>query len=280
MLGSMTQPPAPPALNMRTSTALITGASSGIGESLARQLAAHGAHLILVARTEDRLHALAAELGARYRVQVHVLPADLNRPGAAAELHAAVQARGLNVDILVNNAGLGGYGEFSTQPSDEIDRMIAVNISALTGLTRAFLPDMLARGRGRVLNVASTAAFQPGPLMAVYYATKAYVLSFSEAVAEEVAGSGVSVTALCPGPVQTGFQAVSRLGESDLLSGPARLVILSADEVARQGVRGLLVGQRVVVAGRLNRMQTLLPRLLPRAVVTRLIGRVQARRTR
>lgn len=221
MLGSMTQPPALPALNMRTSTALITGASSGIGESLARQLAAHGAHLILVARTEDRLHALAAELGARYRVQVHVLPADLNRPGAAAELHAAVQARGLNVDILVNNAGLGGYGEFSAQPSDEIDRMIAVNIGALTGLTRAFLPDMLARGRGRVLNVASTAAFQPGPLMAVYYATKAYVLSFSEAIAEEVAGSGVSVTALCPGPVRTDFQAVSRLGESDLLSGPA-----------------------------------------------------------
>lgn len=280
MLGSVTQPPAPPALNMRTSTALITGASSGIGESLARQLAAHGAHLILVARTEDRLHALAAELGARYRVQVHVLPADLNLPGAAAQLHAAVQARGLNVDILVNNAGLGGYGEFSRQPSDEIDRMIAVNIGALTGLTRAFLPDMLARGRGRVLNVASTAAFQPGPLMAVYYATKAYVLSFSEAIAEEVAGSGVSVTALCPGPVRTGFQAVSRLGESDLLSGPARLAILSADEVARLGVRGLLVGQRVVVAGRLNRMQTLLPRLLPRAVVTRLIGRVQARRTR
>ncbi|GAA5440743.1 hypothetical protein Dcae01_02263 [Deinococcus caeni] len=211
MLGSMTQPPALPALNMRTSTALITGASSGIGESLARQLAAHGAHLILVARTEDRLHALAAELGARYRVQVHVLPADLNRPGAAAELHAAVQARGLNVDILVNNAGLGGYGEFSAQPPAEIDRMIAVNIGALTGLTRAFLPDMLARGRGRVLNVASTAAFQPGPLMAVYYATKAYVLSFSEAVAEEVAGSGVFVTALCPGPVQTGFQAVIRI---------------------------------------------------------------------
>lgn len=278
MLGAMTHPSAPSTLTMRTSTALITGASSGIGESLARQLAAHGADLILVARTEDRLHALAAELGARYRVQVHVLPADLNLPGAASQLHAAVQARGLSVDILVNNAGLGGYGEFSTQPSDEIDRMITVNIGALTGLTRAFLPDMLARGRGRVLNVASTAAFQPGPLMAVYYATKAYVLSFSEAIAEEVAGSGVSVTALCPGPVQTGFQAVSRLGESDLLSGPARLAILSADEVARLGVRGMLVGQRVVVAGRLNRVQTLLPRLLPRAVVTRLIARVQGRR--
>lgn len=279
MLGAMTHPPAPSALNMRTSTALITGASSGIGESLARQLAAHGADLILVARTEDRLHALAAELGARYRVQVHVLPADLNLPGAGAQLHAAVQARGLSVDILVNNAGLGGYGEFSAQPPAEIDRMIAVNIGALTGLTRAFLPDMLARGRGRVLNVASTAAFQPGPLMAVYYATKAYVLSFSEAIAEEVAGSGVSVTALCPGPVRTGFQAVSRLGESDLLTGPARLAILSADEVARLGVRGMLVGQRVVVAGRLNRVQTLLPRLLPRAVVTRLIARVQGRRT-
>ena len=280
MLGAMTHPPAPSALNIRTSTALITGASSGIGESLARQLAAHGADLILVARTEDRLHALAAELGARYRVQVHVLPADLNLPGAASQLHAAVQARGLNVDILVNNAGLGGYGEFSAQPPAEIDRMIAVNIGALTGLTRAFLPDMLTRGRGRVLNVASTAAFQPGPMMAVYYATKAYVLSFSEAIAEEVAGSGVSVTALCPGPVRTGFQAVSRLGESDLLSGPARLAILSADEVARLGVRGMLVGQRVVVAGRLNRVQTLLPRLLPRAVVTRLIARVQGRRAR
>lgn len=279
MLADMTQPSAPSTLTMRTSTALITGASSGIGESLARQLAAHGADLILVARTEDRLHALAAELGARYRVQVHVLPADLNLPGTGAQLHAAVQARGLSVDILVNNAGLGGYGEFSAQPPAEIDRMIAVNIGALTGLTRAFLPDMLTRGRGRVLNVASTAAFQPGPLMAVYYATKAYVLSFSEAVAEEVAGSGVSVTALCPGPVQTGFQAVSRLGESDLLSGPARLAILSADEVARLGVRGMLVGQRVVVAGRLNRVQTLLPRLLPRAVVTRLIARVQGRRT-
>ncbi|WP_343755055.1 SDR family oxidoreductase [Deinococcus depolymerans] len=274
----MTHPDASRPLNVRTSTALITGASSGIGESLARRLAAHGADLILVARNEARLSALAAELRGRCHVQVHVLPADLNRPGAAADLHAAVQARGLNVDILVNNAGLGSYGEFRTQPPAEIDRMIAVNVSALTALTRAFLPDMLARGRGRVLNVASTAAFQPGPMMAVYYATKAYVLSFSEAVAEEVTGSGVSVTALCPGPVQTGFQAVSQLHESDLLSGPARLTILSADEVARLGVQGMLRGQRVVVAGRLNRVQTLLPRLLPRAVMTRLIARVQARR--
>ncbi|GAA0498330.1 SDR family oxidoreductase [Deinococcus depolymerans] len=278
MLDRMTHPDASRPLNVRTSTALITGASSGIGESLARRLAAHGADLILVARNEARLSALAAELRGRCHVQVHVLPADLNRPGAAADLHAAVQARGLNVDILVNNAGLGSYGEFRTQPPAEIDRMIAVNVSALTALTRAFLPDMLARGRGRVLNVASTAAFQPGPMMAVYYATKAYVLSFSEAVAEEVTGSGVSVTALCPGPVQTGFQAVSQLHESDLLSGPARLTILSADEVARLGVQGMLRGQRVVVAGRLNRVQTLLPRLLPRAVMTRLIARVQARR--
>ena len=278
MLEGMTQASAPLPLSTRTSTALITGASSGIGESLARQLAARGANLILVARNETRLEALAAELRAHCHVQVHVLPADLNRPDAAADLSREVRARGLTVDILVNNAGLGSYGEFSTQQTTEIDHMIAVNISALTGLTRAFLPDMLTRGRGRVLNVASTAAFQPGPLMAVYYATKAYVLSFSEAVAEEVAGSGVFVTALCPGPVQTGFQAVSQLHESDLLSGPARLTILSADEVARLGVQGMLRGQRVVVAGQLNRVQTLLPRLLPRAVVTRLIARVQARR--
>ena len=260
------------------STALVTGASGGIGEALARQLAARGANLILSARREAALEDLAAELRARYGVRAHVLALDLTRPDAGEVLERDLADRSLTVDLLVNNAGFGGFGEFQTQDPGEIGRMLAVNVVALTDLTRRLLPGMVARGRGRVLNVASTAAFQPGPLMAVYYASKAYVLSLSEALNEELRGTGVSVTALCPGPVETGFQAVSNLGESRLLAGPARLTLLSAEEVARQGVQAMLAGQPVVVPGRLNQMQSWAPRLLPRRVVTRVIRRVQERK--
>ncbi|THF71052.1 SDR family oxidoreductase [Deinococcus sp. Arct2-2] len=259
-------------------TALITGASGGIGEAIARQLAARGAHLILVARSEGKMQALAQELSAKHGIQAAVIALDLTRPDAGEVLEREVAARNLTVDILVNNAGFGGFSEFWTQDSGEISRMVAVNIAALTDLTRRFLPDMVARGRGRVLNVASTAAFLPGPLMAVYYASKAYVLSFSEGVNEELRGTGVSVTALCPGPVETGFQDTAKLGESKLLSGVARLSILSAEEVAKQGVNAMLRGQAVLIAGGFNRSQTLLPRLLPRAAVARLMARVQARK--
>ncbi|MFN4186170.1 MAG: SDR family NAD(P)-dependent oxidoreductase, partial [Hyphomonas sp.] len=173
--------------------ALVTGGNVGLGQGIALALAEAGADIVSVALSDsDDTVAKVQALGRR----AHAISADLTSiepVGRVVEEALAAMGR---IDILVNNAGLGGYGEFSTQPPAEIDRMIAVNIGALTGLTRAFLPDMLARGRGRVLNVASTAAFQPGPMMAVYYATKAYVLSFSEAIAEEVAGSGVSVTAL------------------------------------------------------------------------------------
>lgn len=259
-------------------TALVTGASSGLGLEMARQLAAHGANLILVARSAGKLQELAQELTSRYNIQVHVLPADLNAPGAGQKLHDAVIAQGLQVDILVNNAGLGFFGEFWEQSPADLQRMINVNISALTELTRCFLPGMQERGRGRILNVASTAAFQPGPLMSVYYATKAYVLSFSEALNEELRGQGVSVTALCPGPVRTGFQDVSSLGESRLLTGVMRLSMLSAGEVARQGVQATLRGQSVVIPGPLNQFMAFSIRAVPRALAPRLLAALQARR--
>ncbi len=177
--------------------ALVTGASSGIGLELARLLAADGYALTLVARRGSTLELIAAELG-----DAQVVAADLGVPGAVEQVVAAAPA----VDVLVNNAGVGDFGPFAATDPNKTATMLQLNIAALTELTRAYLPGMLERGHGQVLNVASTAAFQPGPLMAVYYATKAYVLSFSEAVAEEVRGSGVTVTALCPGPTESGFQ--------------------------------------------------------------------------
>lgn len=262
----------------RPGTALVTGASSGIGEALAGELARRGATLIVVARSGERLHALAAEWRAQWGVTVHVLPQDLGLPGAAARVAAQVEALGLTVDVLVNNAGFGGFGPFDAQAEPEVRDMLAVNVVALTELTRVFLPGMVRRGRGRVLNVASTAAFQPGPWMAVYYATKAYVLSFSEALAEELRGTPVRVTALCPGPVATDFMNRSRLGGSRLLSGPVALGMLSAGQTARIGVNAMLRGQPVVVAGTLNAVLALTPRLLPRAAMTRVMGILQARR--
>jgi len=258
-------------------TALITGASGGLGAEMARLLAQRRVNLLLTARSEDKLGVLAAELAAQYGIQAQVVALDLTDPGAAAELARESEYRHWQIDFLINNAGFATYGEFSqTSLSTQLD-LLQVNITALTELTHRFLPGMLARGRGRILNVASTAAFTPGPLMATYYASKAYVLSFSEALNEEVRGSGVSVTALCPGPVETGFQARASLQASRLLSGPARLLMLSAPEVARQGIKAMLRGDAVHVAGSLNRLQTLLPRLLPRSVLPRLIRGAQAR---
>lgn len=260
------------------STALVTGASGGIGEAMARQLAARGANLILVARSEARLQTLAEELARQHGIRAEVIATDLSRPGAGESLQNEVEARGLQVDLLVNNAGFGGFSEFARQDAQEISEMITVNVTALTDLTRRFLPAMLQRGRGRVLNVASTAGFVPGPLMAVYYATKAYVLSFSEAVNEELRGTGLSVTALCPGPVETGFQDAATLNESRLMSGVTRLAVLDVDTVARTGVEAMLRGQGVAVAGLANKVQVSSFRLLPRSVAARIIAGVQARR--
>ncbi|MEA2565364.1 MAG: uncharacterized protein QOD49_541, partial [Actinomycetota bacterium] len=191
----------------RNPLALVTGASGGIGEELARILARHGYDLVLVARSADKLAALAERLELDHGIQVRAIAKDLARPDAAAEIHEWLAAEGLTVDVLVNNAGMGLLGKFAEIGIEGDVEMLRLNVEAPTLLTRLLLPSMLERGSGRILNLASTAGFQPGPLMAVYYATKAYVLSFSEALANEVAGTGVTVTALCPGPTETGFSS-------------------------------------------------------------------------
>ncbi len=255
-------------------TALITGASGGIGEALARTLAQHGYDLILVARTISKLEALGAELSAKNGVQTTSISSDLSAFDASEKLIADLETRGLQVDVLVNNAGIGEYGEFVTGDPIKQQQMISLNILTLTMLTRHLLPKMLERKFGRVMNVASTAAFMPGPLMSVYYASKAYVLSFSEALAEELLGTGVTVTALCPGPTESDFQARAEMQESKLVQGKT---LMTAREVAEQGVAALERGQRVVIPGIMNQIQAQASRFLPRAIVPGIIKNVQAR---
>jgi uncharacterized protein len=253
----------------RRPLALVTGASSGIGLETARELAARGHDLVLVARSEARLATLAAELSTQHRAQAHVIALDLAQPGAADRLADDITRRGLQVDVLVNNAGFGLFGRHVDTALASEQQMIDVNITALTRLTKRLLPAMAARGHGRILNVASTAAFQPGPYMAVYYATKAYVLSYSEALAEELAGSGVSVTALCPGPTASGFQDAAAMQSSALVKGKR---LPSAAEVAAYGVRSLLAGRRVAVPGLMNRLMVQSVRFTPRRLVTRIVA--------
>lgn len=260
-------------------TALVTGASGGIGEELARQLAAQGINLLLVARREERLQTLAHELGEAHGIQAFALALDLADPGAAAEIERECQFRGLSIDFLINNAGFGDFGEFAASDLGKQLDMIQVNITTLTELTWRFLPGMLERRRGRVLNVASTAAFMPGPLMAVYYASKAYVLSFSEALHEEVRGTGVYVTALCPGPTETGFVQRAQMQQSRLIpNAHASGSVLSAEEVARQGLEAMFRGDSVHIAGATNVLTAVAPRLLPRGLMPRLVRQIQERK--
>ena len=186
-------------------TALITGASSGIGEALAHLFANADYNLVLVARSQDKLSDLASQLKDQHSIDCHVIPTDLSTFDGPQKLFDECQKKGLTIDCLVNNAGMGGMGAIAEQNVETIESMVFVNIRALTKLSRLFLPTMIERGKGEVLNVASTAAFQPGPFMSVYYATKAYVLSFSEALANEVKTQGIRVTCLCPGPTETDF---------------------------------------------------------------------------
>lgn len=255
-------------------SALITGASGGIGEALAEIFARNGHNLVLVARTESKLSALGQQLGQRYGISALPLAADLADPAAPATIVADLTARGIATDVLVNNAGFATYGSFAELDADGELRMLQVNVVALTHLTRLLLPGMLARSRGRIMNVASTAAFMPGPLMAVYYASKAYVLSFSEALNEELRGSGVSVTALCPGPTSTGFQARAQMEQSRLVRGRR---IMDVETVAKSGYAALMAGRPVAIPGLMNRVQTLLPRLLPRSLIPGIVRSAQER---
>jgi short-subunit dehydrogenase len=259
----------------RNGTALITGASSGLGVELARLFAADRHDVVLVARSESKLQQLATELNRTHGIRALVLATDLARPSAASKIADHLHAEGLDVDYLVNDAGFGLIGPFlSTSHATEL-AMIQVNVVALTELTKLLLPAMIARGRGRILNVASTAAFVPGPFMAVYYATKAYVLSLSQALSNELHGSGVTVTALCPGPTRTGFAASA--GEVARPTFQARMV-MEASTVARAGYRGMMRGETTVVPGLLNKLLTQSTRLLPRAMQARITRRVAERR--
>ncbi len=242
-------------------TALITGASSGIGLALARVFAADGIDVILSARSEDKLHALAKEVREKYRVKARVIAADLSLPGEAQKIYDRVVEQ---VDYLVNNAGFGVYGGFAETDWMAEAAMLQVNIVALTQLTKLFLPGMIARGRGKILNVASTAAFQPGPMMAVYFATKAYVLSFSEAIARELKGTGVSITALCPGATETGFQRAAGATGSRVFD--SRTLPTGAD-VAAYSYKALQRQKRVAIHGAINKMLAFGVRLLPRRAV-------------
>jgi short-subunit dehydrogenase len=255
--------------------ALITGASSGIGAALARRFAAGGHDVALVARTLPRLQELADELARTYGIAAHVLRADLADPAAPGALTDELSQHGLVVEILVNNAGFGLWGPFAEADLQRELDMLQVNVVALTHLTRLLLPGMIARGHGKILNVASTAAVAPGPLMAVYYASKAYVLSFSLAIANELEGSGVTVTTLCPGPTRTAFATVAGMDESILFRSPG---VMDADAVARAGYEGLMRGKTMVVPGLMNKLLVLGARLAPRGLLVKITRRFQERR--
>jgi short-subunit dehydrogenase len=249
---------------------LITGASAGIGAALAQEFAAHGHELVLVARREQALDALADAIAGKGAARPTVLPADLGRGDAAQAIAAALERRGLEPDVVVNNAGFGLLGAADTLDRAEQVAMVDVNVRALTELSLAFI-ESLKRRRGGILNVASIAAFMPGPGMAVYYASKAYVLSFSEALHRELKPKGVRVTVLCPGPVPTEFQA--RAG----MTGDAlpRLLTRSAEQVARDAYRGLKQGRRVVVPGLATSALATVIRFVPRSILLSLIDRQQ-----
>ena len=254
---------------MARGAALITGASSGLGVEFARLCAADGYRLILVARREAELRNLAAALSRDHGVSASLLPADCPTPRRPKSIFR--ESAGIP-EILINNAGFGLRGAFAGTDWSTEARMIEVNITAVAHLTKLFLPGMIARGSGRILNVASTAAFVPGPLMSVYYASKAFVLSFSHAVANEVQGSGVTVTVLCPGPTQTGWSGTAGASSSNLFRGP----VMNAADVAREGYQAMLQGKAEIIAGARNRRLILGTRLAPRTMLARMIRRLNS----
>jgi short-subunit dehydrogenase len=255
-----------------SATALITGASSGIGLAFANIFAKNKINLLLVARSEGKLSGLADELRKQHGITVELLSRDLSSATAAQEIADYCRTKTIAIEYLVNNAGFGDFGMFAESNWEKQLRMINLNIISLTFLTRLFLPEMIRNNHGKILNVASTAAFQPGPTMAVYYATKAYVLHFSEAIANELQGTGVSVTALCPGPTESGFQSAAAMQESKLVKGRK---LPAAQEVAAFGYKALMSNKKVAIHGFMNYVMANSVRFVPRNLVVKILRSLQ-----
>jgi uncharacterized protein len=253
-------------------TVLITGASSGIGMELARKFAKHGHSVVLVARGVDKLEELARELRSKSNVRAEVIAADLTEPSAPEKIVKSLSERNLTIDVLVNNAGFGERGAFAQIDTQRQLDMIQVNITAVAHLTRLLLPGMIQRNTGGVLNVASTAAFQGGPNMAMYYATKAFVLSFTEALHEEVAGTNVHVTCLCPGPTHTGFVAAANMEGVNLFKMGAE----TAEAVAGVGYAAFTKNKAIAISGFKNKLTAFSTRLAPRAVARKIAKALNA----
>ncbi|MDG4656754.1 SDR family oxidoreductase [Ectobacillus antri] len=258
---------------MKHETVLITGASGGIGKELAYLFAKGGYHLVLIARDESRLQNIANELQNKYGTQATIIAKDLSNQDAVSEAYKELQEKHVQVDYLVNNAGFGLFGEFAKTDLDKELNMIDLNIKTLTHLTKLLLPGMMQRNKGGILNVASTAAFQPGPLMAVYYATKAYVLSFTEALENELKDTNIKVTALCPGPTQTEFSNRADLGASKLFKSG----VMDVKQVAAIAYKEFQSGKTIVIPGLKNRILAGSIRFMPRKLVTAIVRRVQER---
>ncbi|MBN2070068.1 MAG: SDR family oxidoreductase [Candidatus Krumholzibacteriota bacterium] len=255
-------------------TAVITGASRGLGREFTRLLAEDGYDLVITARDEQALETLSDELMSSFPVRVEFVSADLSTDDGASKVSRYISGKNIGVDILINNAGFGIFGDFSKNKSEDISNMIGCNVSSLTLLTRSLLPGMIERGGGRILNVASTASFRPGPMMAVYSATRAYILSFSRALSSELQNSGITVTALCPGPIDTGFARRAGIKRSKIAE---KRKAAPVGKVALYGYRAMLRGKRIAIDGAANRLFIFALRFLPSRFVDDLSGKTRRR---
>lgn len=253
-------------------TALITGASNGIGLELAKIHASKGGNLVLVARNKSKLDELKTELESEYKVSVYTIGKDLSAINSAQEVYDETTKQNIQIDYLINNAGFGDFGMFLETDWNKEMQMINLNITTLTQFTKLYLQDMAKRRSGKIMNVASTAAFQSGPTMAVYYATKAYVLSFSEAINNEVSDKGVTVTTLCPGATESGFQAAAAMEESNLVKGKK---LPTSKEVAEYGYAAMMKGKTVAIHGLINWIMANSVRFIPRAIVVKITRKIQ-----
>jgi len=257
---------------MAKETVLITGASSGIGMGLAKLFAADGSDLVLVARREDRLNELAEELKSEHGIEVHVLPKDLSKKTSPKEIFNHLKKEKIEIDVLVNNAGFGSRGMVSELDTDLQVDMVQVNVAALTHLTSLFLPGIIERGQGGILNVGSLAGFQPGPNLAVYFATKAYVLSFTEALAEEISNPNIKISCFAPGPVKTEFGEKSDLEDSLLF----KLSLMDLEPAVKAGYEGFRKGKTIVIPGLKQQIVPFLNRFTPRLIVRKIAKKLNS----